>query len=243
MFLDDQWDPVKGPSEFVCGGKKPCSPLQDMGLSPAEVKEMTAAWSAQQAAVHRKIVAAGGFWALFNCKSAPTATQPCTQSAVSPWGEAAGYPGAHCPGCVANVSQQCTAFFRSACTPEAPIGKLALMLGLTRQAHRTLVNASGQLPALLQDLAAFMLIRGPCAPAALSRALPPSRPCQVPMTKRIVAGWAQVRVARARLDGQRQPLQKQLVAAVRGGLRPPADRLVHGRQREAGGIPAELDEG
>ena len=26
MFLDDQWDPVKGPSEFVCGGKKPCSP-------------------------------------------------------------------------------------------------------------------------------------------------------------------------------------------------------------------------
>ena len=73
MFLDDQWDPVKGPSEFVCGGKKPCSPLQDMGLSPAEVKQMTAAWSAQQAAVHRKIVAAGGFdWALFNCKSAPT---------------------------------------------------------------------------------------------------------------------------------------------------------------------------
>ena len=91
------------------------------------------------------------------------ATQPCTQSAVSPWGEAAGYPGAHCPGCVANVSQQCTAFFRSACTPEAPIGKLALMLGLTRQAHRTLVNASGQLPALLQDLAAFLLIRGPYA--------------------------------------------------------------------------------
>ena len=73
---DDQWDPVKGPSEFVCGGKKPCSPLQDMGLSPAEVKEMTAAWSAQQAAVHRKIVASGGFnWALFNCKSAPTGTE------------------------------------------------------------------------------------------------------------------------------------------------------------------------
>jgi hypothetical protein len=26
MFLDDQWDPVLGPSEFVCGGKKPCNP-------------------------------------------------------------------------------------------------------------------------------------------------------------------------------------------------------------------------
>ena len=28
MFLDDQWDPVLGPSEFVCGGKKPCDPRE-----------------------------------------------------------------------------------------------------------------------------------------------------------------------------------------------------------------------
>jgi hypothetical protein len=164
MFLDDQWDPVKGPSEFVCGGRKPCEPLQDMGLDPADVKEMTAAWREAQAAVHRKIVASGGFdWALFNCRSAPTPAQPCTMSAVSPWGEAAGYPGSSCPGCVANVSRSCTAFFRGACTPAAPLGQLALFLGLTRQAHRTLVNSSGVLPALMQDLSAFLLVRGPYA--------------------------------------------------------------------------------
>ena len=161
MFLDDQWDLIKGPSEYVCGGKLPCEPLHDMGLSPTDVKELTVAWSTAQAAVHHKIVESGGFdWALFNCRFAPTATQPCTMSAVSPWAAAAGYPGTPCPGCVANVSQQCSAFFRSACTPEAPLGELALFLGLTRQKHRTLVNATGQLPALIQDLSTFLLVRG-----------------------------------------------------------------------------------
>ena len=30
MFLDDVWDGVKGPSEFVCGGRKPCSPRKSV---------------------------------------------------------------------------------------------------------------------------------------------------------------------------------------------------------------------
>lgn len=39
MFLDDQWDPVLGPSEFVCGGKKPCDPreLPSQRLIPPSV--------------------------------------------------------------------------------------------------------------------------------------------------------------------------------------------------------------
>ena len=35
-----------------------------------------------------------------------------------------------------------------------------LFFGLTRQARHTLVNASGELPALMQDLATFLLVRG-----------------------------------------------------------------------------------
>ena len=111
--------------------------------------------------MHHKIVASGGFdWALFNCREAPTATQPCTMSAVSPW-VAPWYPGRNNSG--PTVQEQCTTWLRDACTPAAPLGKLALFLDLTRQAHRTLVNASGELPALMQDLSVFLLVRGPYA--------------------------------------------------------------------------------
>eukprot|EP01052_Picozoa_sp_SAG31_P012823 SAG31_NODE_758_length_12292_cov_14.175511_9_plen_205_part_00 len=129
-----------------------------MGLGATDVKEMTAAWKAQQAAVHHKIVAAGGFdWALLNCKSAPTDHEPCTMSSESPW-TPPWYPGRNASG--PSVQEECTAWLRKACVPAAPLGKLALFFGLTRQAHRTLVNASGQLPALVQDLATFLLVRG-----------------------------------------------------------------------------------
>jgi hypothetical protein len=60
------------------------------------------------------------------------------------------------------VHEQCSAFLRKACSgPETPYANLALFLGLTRQAHRTLVNASGELPVrrtLLPDLCVYIYI-------------------------------------------------------------------------------------
>ena len=132
--------------------------VQDMGLSPVDVQEMATAWREQQVAVHHKIVGAGGFdWPLLNCESKPSVQQPCTMSSVAPW-VAPWYPGRNVSG--PTVQQQCTTWLRKACTPAAPFAKLPLFFGLTRQAHHTLVNASGELPALMQDLATFLLVRG-----------------------------------------------------------------------------------
>ena len=116
--------------------------VHDMGLSPADVQEMATAWREQQVAVHHKIVGAGGFdWSLLNCKSKPSVQQPCTMSSVAPW-VAPWYPGRNASG--PTVQQQCTAWLRKACTTAAPFAKLSLFFGLTRQAHHTLVNASGE---------------------------------------------------------------------------------------------------
>ena len=128
---------------------------------------MTAAWRTQLVAVHHKIVAMGGFdWALFNCNckqptdcavrppNATVANQECAAAGgVSPW-------SASLSPARGSVHAQCTTWLRAACTPAAPLAKQALFFGLTRQEHRTLVNASGQLPALMQDLASFLLVRG-----------------------------------------------------------------------------------
>ena len=96
----------------------PCEPPQDMGLAPSDVKELTAAWSVTQAAVHHKVVASGGFdWALLKCAPVPTAAQPCTiPPAVSPW-VAPWYPGRNDSGPTAQG--QCTVQVR-AFNPEAP---------------------------------------------------------------------------------------------------------------------------
>jgi hypothetical protein len=70
------------------------------------------------------------------------------------------YPGRNAGG--PSVHEQCSAFLRKACSgPETPYANLALFLGLTRQAHRTLVNASGELPVrrtLLPDLCVYIYI-------------------------------------------------------------------------------------
>ena len=124
MFLDDIWDAVKGPSEFSP------SPVQDMGLSQADVKEMTAAWAQNQVAVHKQIIAMGGFdWALFNCDTAPNATHPR-------WNPAQTAPGRS----QTDPKTGCAAWLRGACTSAAPLGKQALFFGFTRVLHRQIVH-------------------------------------------------------------------------------------------------------
>ena len=59
----------------------------------------------------------------------------------------------------------CAPFLRDACKPNASITSDAMMFGFTQVSespHKPFLP-SGQLPAFMQDLATFMLVRGPFA--------------------------------------------------------------------------------
>eukprot|EP01046_Picozoa_sp_COSAG06_P091482 COSAG06_NODE_37769_length_431_cov_0.984940_1_plen_110_part_10 len=54
---------------------------------------------------------------------------------------------------------QCTSWLRTNCVPSAPLSKLPIIHAFTIKAK----GQFGELPAVLQDLAAFLLTRGPFA--------------------------------------------------------------------------------
>ena len=92
FYLDDYWDETAGPSEMDGGA------LADMGLAPAEVAGITAAWRSNMAACQAAIVENGGFnWQLFESERAPA--QP-----------------------------QCASFLRDACRPGSKMQTRAVQL-------------------------------------------------------------------------------------------------------------------
>ena len=123
--------------------------LSDISFSAADVSEMTDAWAANQVAVQERIVSAQGFnWQLLNCDHYPTANSSCHAAAQDA-------PNRN----QTDPRTKCTEWMRAACTPEAPLGSLALFFGFSRVEHRVLYNTTtGTLPNLMQDLASFLLV-------------------------------------------------------------------------------------
>lgn len=129
-YVDDDWS-SKGCSEMDA------NELQKMGLTPAQVTAMVAAWQANQQLWRSKLVAAGKFeWGLFygGQQTAPGQNQTCGQCT-------------------------CASFLAANCGADSPSQNGTLFYGYSRTAHST----PFPLPSPDQDLAAFLLARGPYA--------------------------------------------------------------------------------
>ena len=148
LFIDDFWcsalvngskacaDPVQGPSEI-----NRYSQL-DMGLSDADIAAITQGWLETMTAVQARVLELGGFtWSLMLGQSNANAAPVMLPS--DPKGCAALLQGACQPGSSEQIQLQ-----------SAP-----LLFGL-KASHG---NASVPLPQLEQDVAAFLLLRGPSA--------------------------------------------------------------------------------
>ena len=111
--------------------------VQKMGLSPEQVTAMITAWLANQQAWRDKLVASGKFeWFLFygGQQTAPGQNQTCGQCT-------------------------CASYLRANCGANGPSQNGTLFYGFSRIAHRT----PFPLPSPDQDIAAFLLSRGPYA--------------------------------------------------------------------------------
>ena len=143
--IDDFWcyekdsddkctDPAPGPSEV-----EPHA-VQDMGLSAAEVKEIALGWRDSMEHAHRGLLAKGGWaWDLF-----PT------------------MPGAGCCPSPAVQRGTCKQTLRKECREWPKAGTLRakpLLFGLNHSNVSSPV-VSERLPELMQNLAAFQLVRG-----------------------------------------------------------------------------------
>lgn len=133
LHLQDNWS-SKGPSEEDAGA------VNATGLSVADVRDLTVAWNKTITAMFATSVAHGGFvW----------------QALLDGGGQTA--PGRD----QVNPRAQCAEWLRSNCGPSAPFlaPDAALFFGLTRINHST----PFPLPAFEQDLATFLITRGPYA--------------------------------------------------------------------------------
>ena len=111
--------------------------LRDTGLSKDQVALMTANWRANMAAVKRAILRSGGFnWQMFDVNGGTAASAPFQRE--------------HCASYMRDV----------ACRPDSPLQSKSLFYGYTDYQKG---GVKDMLPYFAQDLAAFLLIRGPYA--------------------------------------------------------------------------------
>jgi hypothetical protein len=132
-FYIDDRWSARGPSEENRSAVSQC------GMSAADVAAMTTAWSANMAAAQTAIINAGGF------------------NEQLMLGEYHVHEAARVP--------PCADFMRDACKPNATIATSAMMFGYTQVSespHKPFLP-NGSLPAFEQDLATFLLVRGPFA--------------------------------------------------------------------------------
>ena len=149
-YVDDGWN-SEGPTEMDKDA------VERMGMTPADVKAMIAAWEANVQAYRDALVAGGLFeWGLLygGQQTAPGQNQTCGQCTCASFLEAQ---------CAANA------------TESAQTG--TLFYGFSRSAHTT----PWPLPTPDQDLAMFLLARGPYAffGCAHRPARPPAQPAAI----------------------------------------------------------------
>lgn len=114
-----------------------------------DVANMTAAWAETQRAAYAAIRAAGGYsWQFLNCEPGSKLCGGNTQNAPG-WNQT-------------DPRAQCASYMRAQCgapTSSPQARDYALFFGFTRVTH----HQQFPLPSFMQDLAAFLLIRGPYA--------------------------------------------------------------------------------
>jgi len=139
LFLDDFWcanavngsgacrDPVQGPTEIDANNQA------DMGLSDADVADLTRAWLETFTAVQAAVVARGKYtWSLIPGQDNADASPRIVTAAT------------------------CARELAAACAPSSPWLRAPLLHGLA-------LGADGRPSALAADVAAFQLMRGPWA--------------------------------------------------------------------------------
>jgi hypothetical protein len=143
FFVDDFWcanlingtgactDPVQGPTEIDAHSQV------DMGLSDADIADLTRGWLTTFTAAQEGILAAGGYtWSLMPGQDNANAE----------------------PLVVPQEAGACAATLAAACAPGALWQSAPLLAGVHVGG-----NSSDPLPQLTQDVAAFLLMRGPWA--------------------------------------------------------------------------------
>ena len=139
----------------------------DMGLDPAEVSAITAGWQRMMVSAQHKMLQMKAYtWQLLNCPFAPNLTHTCQQAPETAPGRDRCNPALGGPH-GAGVSANCTSWMRRHCgpanSPRSAFHSIALFFGFTRYGHHSDLDPSGHFPALFQDIATFLLVRGPYA--------------------------------------------------------------------------------
>eukprot|EP01051_Picozoa_sp_SAG22_P000777 SAG22_NODE_24_length_30194_cov_6.086327_10_plen_813_part_00 len=169
MFIDDGW--IVKPTEYAPNGRGPSeenrNALLDTGLSPAETLKMCDAWHNNVQQAHRKIVASKAYsWQLFNCGPSITNDTYTWENAQFQCDCNTNFsaPGRD----LTNPRAKCTEWMREYCVPPAGakqgrLESIALFFGFTMDSLSSVLNRNHAFPAFMQDLASFLMVRGPFA--------------------------------------------------------------------------------
>eukprot|EP00054_Salpingoeca_dolichothecata_P010503 m.58577 g.58577 ORF g.58577 m.58577 type:complete len:407 (-) comp19026_c0_seq2:20-1240(-) len=141
MYIDDSWSSA-GPTE------EDSHAVEDCGLTPEDVEAITNGWQQTTVEAQAAILKAGGFpYQYFNCKNASEGG--CHGNPESAPGRDQTDPKANCAG-----------WLRDNCADNgATIRNMSMFFAFTRVSH----HQPFPLPAFEQDLASFLLVRGPYA--------------------------------------------------------------------------------
>jgi len=135
FYFDDNYGSSTGASE------EDSHNIQDCGLSEAEAAAVAEGWKENTAAVGKAVLAKGGFPYPYFVMSGRNETDPHTS-------------------CQRDMQRMC-AINRTLGRPN--LHNQALVLEFSRVSHTVLWHPNGTLPWFLQDLATFLLVRGPFA--------------------------------------------------------------------------------
>ena len=123
-FLDDTWDPKRGPANEGPGAQ---NWMADTGLSTSDGAALAAGWRQTMDAANAAVVAHGGYTWQMLYNNSTTAQAPF------------------------NGKQECAAYLRQACVRPSPLAKQALMYGFSvdRTTHHNIVDLQEHLAAFL----------------------------------------------------------------------------------------------
>jgi hypothetical protein len=157
FFFDDNWN-QNGPAE--ANGWDTATGLQ---RGSQEVLDITAGWTQTVLAATAAVQKAGGFtWAQLNCDQGEyPPSSSYSQQICGAQFETSGYFGnPQRASTVSKAKAQCAAWLRGACRVGSTLPKVPLLYKPTMP---DVVTPSFELPAGIQDVAMFMLVRGPYA--------------------------------------------------------------------------------